>query len=156
MKLRQFWRCYQALGVFAFTSYSADNVVFVQQRSKIQNFNGVNTFSCSKNVFKFHHNRQFSPNFIQTPLTEGQFSGIATLTEASLIKTTEGGNSLLLDNFTNQLFPLNPIPGRQQPSTSKELSFLINNLPLKSSLPILSCLRQILITSTVINVFRKQ
>lgn len=156
IRLRQFWRCYQAVGVFTFTSYSADNIVFIVQKPKIQNLDGVNTFSCSKGIFAFHKSRQFSSNFIDTPFLEGQFAGVATTTEPLLAKTVESGNSLMLDNATNQLFPLNPTKEASKGPMSNELLSTLNNLPLRPSLSIVSCVRQILITSTIINSFTRR
>lgn len=83
LKSKQFIRFYQNIGLFEFKSYSADMSLFNKQFGSLKNYDGINSYGCSKNILlKFlNSNRK---NYLSSPLRSNMSSGLMFNTSSGM------------------------------------------------------------------------
>lgn len=106
LKSKQFVRFYQNLGLFNIQSYSANLLVFNKKLTELGNFNGINSFSCSKNVINSFLQYSNANIFFNNPIKSNSSSGILVRNTTSLSLSLNITPNLL--QYDNTLYPVVP------------------------------------------------
>jgi len=105
LKLKQFTRFYQTLGLFNVQAYSASLSYFQKRLSGLNNYSGINSYSTPQSIlFKFNAlSKNF--NFYKTPLLNSNSSGILVRDLDSLALSDSVAPGLV--HYDNNFYPYN-------------------------------------------------
>lgn len=123
LKSKQFIRFYQSLGLFNLQSYSASMLVFTKKLNEINNFNGINSFACSKKILLPFLKFKNSNIFFQNPLKNNTSFGVLVRDSNSLNLSNSITPNLV--QHENSLYPVIP---HQLNLTSYFNNYLLLNL----------------------------
>jgi len=106
LKSKQFVRFYQNLGLFSIQSYSSNLLVFNKKLTELTNFNGINSFSCSKNVINSFLHYSNTNIFFNNPIKNNSSSGILVRNNTALSLSLSVTPNLV--QYDNTLYPIIP------------------------------------------------
>lgn len=124
-RAKQFIRFYQNIGLFNVQSYSANICYFDRRLYEINNFNGINSFSCSQRIllkFIFKDGESLdlkTQNFFNTPLFGNSSAGVMSRSMEHMHLSENIAPGLV--QYDRLLYPYNVILDENE-----KLNYLLN------------------------------